>query len=219
MIQRTVYDDELARLRHDLLTMGALVEDNIRKALEALRSSNVELAKEVKRDDKAVNAMQTELGDRVAMLIATQQPVARELRELVAILKAADELERIGDYAAHLAKAAKRLAEDPYPRSLERIEAMAAEGSAMLHDAMAAFLAGDQDKARAVAARDDAIDKERKAFIKEVLLYIQEHPDRAEQATRLVATAGVLERLGDHVTNLCEAAVYVATGEHVDLND
>ncbi len=219
MIARIQFNEELGRLHHDILAMGARVEEDIRKALQALRTGDAALAKEVRAGDEVVNAMQTKIEDQVAMLIATQQPVARDLRELVTMLKLTDNLERIGDYAVHLAKAARRLADDPYPRSLERLETMAALGSAMLHDAMAAFLAKDEELARATAARDDDIDAEHKAFIDEVLSYIRDFPDKAQQATKLIATSGFLERLGDHVTNLCESVIYMVTGAHAELNE
>jgi phosphate transport system protein len=219
MITRIQFNEELTRLHHDILAMGTRVEDDLRKALEALKTGDVALAKEVRAGDEVVNAMQTKIEDQVAMLIATQQPVARDLRELVTMLKLTDNLERIGDHAVHLAKAAKRLAEDPYPRSLERLATMAFVGSAMLHDAIAAFLSKDEALARSTAARDDEIDANHKAFIKEVLDYIRDNPDKAQQATRLIATSGFLERLGDHVTNLCESVVYMVSGAHTELNE
>lgn len=219
MISRVHFNEELTRLQHDILSMGTRVEEDLRKALEALRTGDVALAKEVKAGDAVVNAMQLKIEDQVAMLIATQQPVARDLRELVTMLKITDHLERIGDYAVHLAKTAKRLAQEPYPRSLERLEAMAAEGSSMLHDAVAAFLSKDEELARAAAARDDLIDKNHKAFIKEVLEFLRDNPDQAEKATKLVATSGFLERLGDHVTNVCESVIYMVSGSHVELNE
>lgn len=219
MITRIQFNEELNRLHHDILAMGARVEEDLRKALEALRSGDAALAKEVKASDQVVNAMQVKLEDQAAMLIATQQPVARDLRELVTVFKMTDNLERIGDHAVHLAKAAKRLADDPYPRSLERLQTMASVGCSMLHDSVAAFLNHDEALARAAAARDDEIDAEHKAFIGEVLAYLGENPGKAQQATRLIATSSYLERLGDHVTNLCEAVVFMLTGAHVELNE
>jgi len=119
----------------------------------------------------------------------------------------------------HLAKTAKRLSDDPYPRPLDRLERMAEIDVSMVHDAVVAFLERNEALAREVAARDDLVDAEHKAFVQEVLAYLTENPGKAQQATRLISTSSFLERLGDHVTNLCEAVVFMLTGEHTELNE
>ncbi len=216
---RIQFNEELNRLHHDILAMGSRVEEDLRKALLALKTGDLELVKEVRASDELVNALQMKIEDQAAMLIATQQPVAKDLRELVTIFKVTDNLERIGDHSVHLAKAAKRLSGSPYPRSLERLEKMAAVGIGMVHDGVESFLNHDEALARNVAARDDEIDAEHREFVREVLAYLSENPDKAEQATKLIATSSFLERLGDHVTNLCEAVVFMVTGAHTELND
>ncbi|MBN2875768.1 MAG: phosphate signaling complex protein PhoU [Spirochaetales bacterium] len=216
---RIQFNEELGRLHHDILAMGSRVEEDLRKALLALKTGDMDLVNEVKASDELVNALQMKIEDQTAMLIATQQPVARDLRELVTIFKVTDNLERIGDHAVHLAKAAKRLAEDPYPRPLDRLERMAEIDVAMVHDAVAAFLNQDENLARETASRDDTVDAEHKAFVQELLAYLKENPDKAQQATKLIATSSFLERLGDHVTNLCEAVVFMITGAHTELNE
>jgi phosphate transport system protein len=216
---RIQFNEELNRLHHDILAMGSRVEEDLRKALLALKTGDLELVKEVRASDELVNALQMKIEDQAAMLIATQQPVAKDLRELVTIFKVTDNLERIGDHSVHLAKAAKRLSDSPYPRSLERLEKMAAVGIGMVHDGVEAYLNHDEALARNVATRDDEIDAEHRAFVREVLDYLSGNPDKAEQATKLIATSSFLERLGDHVTNLCEAVVFMVTGAHTELND
>jgi len=218
-MMRIQFNEELNRLHHDILAMGSRVEEDLRKALIALRTGDIELVSEVKASDEIVNAMQVKIEDQAAMLIATQQPVAKDLRQLVTIFKVTDNLERIGDHAVHLAKTAKRLTDDPYPRPLDRLEHMAAIDVAMVHDAVASFLNQDEALARATAAKDDEVDAEHKAFVQEVLAYLAKNPDKAQQATKLIATSSFLERLGDHVTNLCEAVVFMTTGAHTELND
>jgi phosphate transport system protein len=218
-MMRIQFNEELGRLHHDILAMGSRVEEDLRKALLALKTGDLDLVNEVKASDEIVNALQLKIEDQAAMLIATQQPVARDLRELVTIFKITDSLERIGDHAVHLAKTAKRLADDPYPRPLDRLERMAAVDIAMVHDAVAAYLNQDEALARKAAAMDDEVDAEHKAFIQEVLAYLTEHPGKAQQATKLIATSSFLERLGDHVTNLCEAVVFMVTGAHTELNE
>ncbi|MBL8967743.1 MAG: phosphate signaling complex protein PhoU [Spirochaetaceae bacterium] len=211
--------DEMNRLHHDVLAMGTRVEEDLRRAIEAFKTQDVELAKEVKADDAVVNALQLKIDDQAAILIATQQPVARDLRELVTIFKVTDNLERAGDHAVHLAKAAIKLAGEPGFRQGERLERMAETGCEMLRGAVAAYLNRDVEEARRVAALDDAIDREHKALVEEVLELMRERPDQVKRAARLLTTSGFLERLGDHMTNVCEAVVYMVEGVHVELNE
>ncbi len=211
--------DEMNRLHHDLLSMGTRVEEDLRKAVEALKRQDVELAKEVKADDAVVNALQLKIEDQTAVLIATQAPVARDLRGLVALLKVTDNLERAGDHAVHLAKAAIKLAGEPPFRQIERLERMASVGCDMVRGAVGAYLNRDVEEARRVAALDDGIDGEHRALVQEVLELMKERPDQVQRAARLLTTSGFLERLGDHMTNVCEAVVYMVEGSHVELND
>ncbi|HEY9053520.1 MAG TPA: phosphate signaling complex protein PhoU [Rectinemataceae bacterium] len=218
MSTRMAYQEEMDRLRHDVLTMGARVEESIGKALTALKSQDVQLAKEVKADDAVVDALQLEIEDQTAILIATQQPVARDLRELVTIFKVTYNLERAGDYAVHLAKTAKKLAGEPPFRQTDRLERMATVGMEMLRLSVNAYMDWDAAAAQAAAAMDDAIDGEHKALVEETLGMMREQPDIVQRAARLLTTSGYLERFGDHVTNICEAVVYMVEGRHAELN-
>jgi phosphate transport system protein len=219
MQTRVHFIEELSRLNHDVLAMGTRVEESLRKALEALKTQNVELAKEVKAADELVNALQLKIEDQAAMLIATQQPVARDLRELVTVFKVTDNLERAGDHAVHLAKAAIKLAGEPPFRQVERLVRMADIECGMVRGAVDAYLNQDAEAARRVAAEDDAVDAEHKQLVTEVLELMRERPEQIERASRLLTTSGFLERLGDHMTNICEAVVFMTEGRHVELND
>jgi phosphate transport system protein len=219
MQTRIHFLEELARLNHDVLAMGTRVEESLRKALEALRSQNVELAREVKASDELINALQLKIEDQAAVLIATQQPVARDLRELVTVFKVTDNLERAGDHAVHLAKAAIKLAGEPSFRQVDRLVRMAEIECGMIRGAVDAYLNQDADKARRVAAEDDAVDAEHKQMVNEVLELMRERPDQVERISRLLTTSGFLERLGDHMTNICEAIVFMVEGRHVELNE
>lgn len=219
MQARIHFLEELARLNHDVLAMGTRVEENLRKATEALKTQNVELAQEVKAEDELVNALQLKIEDQAAVLIATQQPVARDLRELVTVLKVTDNLERAGDHAKHVAKAAIKLAGEPPFRQIDRLCRMSDLECEMIRGAVDAYLNQDAEKARIVAAMDDKIDAEHKQMINEVLELMREHPDQVERASKLLNTSGFLERLGDHMTNICEAVVFMVEGSHVELND
>lgn len=219
MVSRVHFEDEKRRLKEDLLQMGVRVEEDLRKALAAFREQNATLAAEVKASDPIVNEFQRSIEDRSARLIATQQPVAQDLRFLVASIKVADQLERIGDHAVHLAKATIKLQKEPYIKPLSNIERMAEKGEEMIRLAVEAFLSLDSSKARVAAALDDAIDKHHKTLVSELLEYLREHPEKAQQGTKIIQTSGFLERLGDHVTNICEAVVYAAEGKYEELNE
>jgi phosphate transport system protein len=219
MQARIHFLEELARLNHDVLAMGTRVEENLRKATEALKTQNVDLAQEVKVSDELINALQLKIEDQAAVLIATQQPVARDLRELVTVLKVTDNLERAGDHANHIAKAAIKLAGEPPFRQIDRLCRMSDIECEMIRGAVDAFLNQDADKARLVAAMDDKIDAEHKQMINEVIELMREHPEQIERANKLLNTSGFLERLGDHMTNICEAVVFMVEGRHVELND
>jgi phosphate transport system protein len=219
MQTRIHFIEELGRLNHDILAMGTRVEEGLRKALEALKRQNVELAREVKAADGLINALQIKIEDQAAVLIATQQPVARDLRELVTVFKVTDNLERAGDHAVHLAKAAIKLSGEPPYRQTDRLVKMAEIECGMIRGAVDAYLNQDAEAARRVAAEDDAVDAEHKLLVKEVLELMREKPDQVERAARLLTSSGFLERLGDHMTNICEAVVFMVEGRHVELND
>ncbi len=219
MTNRVQLMDEMNRLHHDILLMGTKVEENLRKALQALRAEDIELAAEIKADDEIVNALQLKIEDQVAILIATQAPVARDLRELVTVFKVTDNLERAGDHAVHLAKIVKKVAGEPAFRQASHLERMAEIGSEMVRGAVQSYLNRDAEEARRVAALDDGIDREHKALVQETLAFMKGHPDDVERASRLIKVSGFLERLGDHMTNVCEAVVFMVEGRHVELND
>ena len=147
------------------------------------------------------------------------QHSARDLRELVTVFKVTDNLERAGDHAVHLAKAAIKLAGEPPFRQTDRLCKMAEIECGMIRGAVDAYLNMAADAARRVAAADDAVDAEHKQLVREVLELMRERPEQIERASRLLAASGFLERLGDHMTNICEAVVFMAEGSHVELNE
>lgn len=219
MQTRIHFIEELTRLNHDILTMGVKVEENFRKALEAFKSGDIELARDAKAGDALVNALQLKVEDQAAVLIATQQPVAHDLRELVAVFKVTHNLERAGDHATHLAKLAIKFKEEPAFRQIEKIEAMVERCCVMIRGAVEAYLNNDVAKAREVAALDEEIDRLNKEVVKDVIEMIRERPEQVDRATRILTNSGYLERVGDHMTNICEAVVFMVEGEHVELND
>jgi phosphate transport system protein len=217
MKTRILFLEELNRIRHDILTMASRVEEDLGNAMDALRNNDSELAKEVKAGDAVVNAMQLKIEDQAAVLIATQQPVARDLRELVTIFKITSNLERAGDHTVHIAKAALKLSGEPSFHAIEHLEKMAVCGKEMIRGAISAYLDQDTESARKTAAMDDAIDTEHKALTKELLQLMKEHPELASQAVRILNTSSFLERLGDHMTNICEGIIYLVENKHEEL--
>ena len=218
MNTRIIFLDELNRLRHDVLTMATRVEEDLGKTLTALRNNDVALAKEVVADDAVINAMQLKIEDETAIVIATQQPVARDLREMVTIFKLTSNLERIDDHVVHLAKTVINLSGEPPFRSTEHMEKMSETGRKMIRDAVSAYLNQDAEGARNTALLDDKIDEEHKALTEEILLLMKEHPEYIQNAARVLKTSGHLERLGDHITNICESIIYMTEGKHEELN-
>ena len=219
MQTRGMLYEEMNKIRRELMLMASRVEEDLGKALAILRSGGEELVEEVKASGKIVDALQFKIEDMALVLIATQQPVARDLRELIMVFKFTSSLERIGDYGIHLVKAAARFSVKPPFRSIERIERMAETGQEMLKAAISAYLAQDAQAARITAFLDEEIDREHKALTEEVLELMREKPKLIKSASRLLKLSGFMERLGDHVTNICEGIIYIVEGRHEELND
>jgi len=219
MQTRSLLGEELNKLRRELTLMATRVEEDLGKALAMLRTGNEDLVKEVKESGKTVDSLQLKIEDMALILIATQQPVARDLRELIMVFKITSNLERINDYGIHLVKIAKKLAGRPPFRSMERIERMAETGLQMLKSVFSAYLNQDPDAARDAAALDDIIDTEHKALVDEALTLMKEKPKLVKAASRLLKLSGYMERLGDHITNISEAIIYMVKGSHEKLND
>ena len=218
MNTRTTLDEKLELIREDLSRMSALVEENISRASAAMKSRDQELVKLVKTADKNIDILQLKIEDETAKLIATESPVARDLREMVCIFKLASNIERAGDYAVHLAKATAKLKDRPALRSMEHMEIMANTGCRMIRGAMLAYRNHDAKAARSVAALDDIIDKEHKALTEETLNFMKKHPDLIKKTARILTVSNFLERLGDHITNICEAILYMVENKHEELN-
>jgi len=219
MQTRGQLQEELNKLRREMTLMASRVGEDLGKALTVLRSGGDELAQEVKDSGKIVNALQLKIEDMALVLIATQQPVARDLRELIMVFKITSNLERIGDHSIHLVKAAVKLSSRPPFRSMERIERMAEAGQEMLKAAFSAYLNQDAEAARKAAAMDDKIDEEHKALTEEILKLMKKKSELVKPAARLLRLSGFMERLGDHITNICEGIIFMIQGRHEDLND
>ena len=218
MVTRGLLYEEIGNMRREISVMAARVKEDLGKALTILHSGGDNLLDEIKDSGKIVDGLELKIEDMALGIIATQQPVARDLRELVTVFKITSSLERIGDYGIHLAKAAKKLSKRPSFRSMGRIEHMAETGQQMLNDAFSAYLAQDAEAARKAAALDEIIDSEHKALTEEVLVFMKAKPNLVKAAARLLKLSGYMERLGDHARNICEGVIYISEGRHEDLN-
>jgi phosphate transport system protein len=215
---RRTFDRALDAVKDDVLRLGALVEAAIERAVRALVDRDTDLADSVRWDDAQVNELQREINTEIATLIATQQPMGRDVRELLALYHASAELERMGDYAVNIAKLAQQLAAEPETPILKQIPLMEQLCREQLRAAMRALVDISEEGARAVCQRDDEIDHLYNSVYEDAVSLMEVLPERARQATHMLFTAHHLERLGDRVTNIGEDVVYLATGQVEDLN-
>jgi phosphate transport system protein len=215
---RSLFDEELSTLRDDVLRLGSLVEQALERAGRALADRDVELADQVRREDANVNELQRRINAEITTMIATQQPMARDVRQVLALHHAAAELERMGDYGVNIAKLAQQLAAEPELPLFPQIGEMERRCREQLRDAMRALVDSSEEEARAVCARDDELDLLYNEVYRQSLEFMSRHPERVSQAVHQLFAAHNLERLGDRVTNIGEDVVYLATGRVEDLN-
>jgi phosphate transport system protein len=214
---RETLDREMRSIRDDVLRMGSMVVAALDEATEALVAGDRDRASTVIREDIRINEMQAAILVQIARTIATQAPVARDLRYLLALDRVTYELERMGDHAASVSKQALRLADDVPPAAarLRDIGRIAAE---LVSEVLRALVDVDEEQARAVAARDDEVDhRYRKAF-DQTMAWVRAEPDRLPDGVSLLFAAHDIERVGDRATNIAEDVVFLATGRIEDLN-
>ncbi len=215
---RQAFEEGLDAVNKEILRMGVMVEEALRRAVESLVNKDGELARAVVAGDAAINQMEQEIEDRCIVLIAREQPVATDLRRLVTLLKVVTQLERMGDHALHVAKGTLRLLPETYMKPLIDIPRMAELAIGMIRDVLSALLNLDAALAREVAQRDRLVDDLHDQVMREVFTYMMENSRFISQSISLLFISRFIERVGDHVTNICEWVVYSATGEHVELN-
>ncbi|KAA0254739.1 phosphate signaling complex protein PhoU [Acidobacteria bacterium ACD] len=206
------FSEKLESLRRQLIGMGAEVENQIRLAIEALVSSDPAEARRVIEGDRGVDEMEVRNEEDAIHLLATQQPVAGDLRLLVAALKINADLERIGDHAVNIAEAAERLAPARPFKPWVDIPHMAEVAREMLRDALDAFVRRDAELARRVCERDDVLDSKNRSLIRELLTYMAENPALITKSIEIMTVSKNLERVGDLATNIAEEAIYLAQG-------
>jgi phosphate transport system protein len=215
---RETLDRHIKELLDDLLIMGSMVETAIAESVEALERRDMDAARAICADDQRVNEKHYAIENDVLTLIATQQPMARDLRILAAVLEVATELERIGDYAKGIARIILKIGDQPYMVQIDDIRRMSELGLDMLHRALGALIARDVEAARAIPKEDDAVDILYIHFYHELLNRMIADPSTIDHANYLQWAAHNLERMADRVTNICERIVFVVTGEIVEMD-
>ena len=209
------FDQDLADLRGLITEMGSLAEAAIAEAMRCLVERDEAAAAELVRADEQLDELEAEAERRVVELIALRAPMADDLREVVAALKIAGVVERIGDYAKNIARRVKRLPNKGEIEPLSLLPEMARIASGMVHDVLQAFVDRDAKKAQGVSARDDALDDFYDSIFRTLLTFMMENPQNIGPSTTLLFVAKNLERIGDHATNIAEMVYYAATGERL----
>ena len=215
---RTLYDHEIAEIKDNVLRMGSLVEDQIRAAISALIRHDADAALRVIIDDRRVNDVQRTATAMIAATIATQNPVARDLRYLLTLDHVSYELERMGDHAGSVAKQARKLAPYAPLKDYVRLPMLGERVAKQVHGIIRALVDVDQESARRVAALDDEVDALYHEIFEEVLGLMRDDPANVDPGTRILFASHYLERIGDRVTNIAEDIVFFASGEVEDLN-
>ncbi|HKS88579.1 MAG TPA: phosphate signaling complex protein PhoU [Stellaceae bacterium] len=210
------YDDELARLSNIIVEMGGLAESQLKAAVEAVATRDSVLAARVVSDDDKVDRLERDLDNLAVRLLALRQPMARDLREIVAALKIASDLERMCDYAANVAKRSIPLSQLPPIPPVHALPRMAQLALLLIGDVIAAYAARDADKAIAVWTRDEELDEMYSSLFREVLTYMMEEPRNIGVYTHLLFMAKNIERIGDHATNIAENLYYLVHGTPLD---
>jgi phosphate transport system protein len=215
---REALDREEQLIRDSVLRMGALVEAAIREASRALVAHDAALALDVIKGDAIINEAQRGVSRLISVTIATQQPVARDLRYLLTLDHVTYELERMGDHAASVAKAVIKLAPEPPLEHHIHLPEMAERSAVLVHGVLRALIESDAIKAREIAVQDDEIDRLYHATFDEVVELMRRDPANVERGTRIIIASHYLERIGDRATNIAEDVVYLVTGDVEDLN-
>ena len=213
----TNLERNLKSLTDGLLVMASMVEQAIYLAVESLKTRNIELAEQVIKDDDHIDHKCVELEEACIEVMATQQPMAVDLRVLVSILNIIVELERMGDYAEGIAKINIRMGDDSLLKPLVDIPRMADKSSDMLRRSISAFLNRDADAARQIVKDDDEVDTLYDQVFRELLTFMIEDPRSIQKATYLIWAAHDLERIADRATNIAERVIFTVTGKMEDV--
>lgn len=215
---RVEYAHELESLRGAVVSMSSMVDKAISRSIEALIRQDVRMAEEVIAADRSVNRTRWAIEEDALRIIATQAPMAGDLRNIAAAIHIVTDLERMGDHAAGIAKIVVETANEPLLKPLVDIPRMAEISRSMLNDAITAYIEADSEAARRIALVDDEVDALYEQVYRELLTYMMADPTTINRATHLLWVAHNVERIADRVTNICERVVFAETGELTEIN-
>ena len=214
---RVLFEKHLQELKDDVLVLSSMVEKAIDRSIDSLKRRDLKLAHQIIADDENVNHKRFEIEDKCVSLIATQQPMASDLRTIIAILYISNELERMADHAEGIARITVLIGDEPPLKPLIDIPRMAQKAIEMLRQGMESFMERDVKKAEAVCTADTEIDQLYDQVYRELVSFMIEDPKTITRATRLMWVAHNLERIGDRATNIAERAAFAVTGKMVEM--
>ena len=216
MIRKT-FEHEIQQVKDEVLLLGSMVEHAIITSVEVLKKRDIKGAEKIISEDAEINKKRYAIENQLMVLIATQQPMAHDLRLLASMMEIISELERMGDYAKGIANINIRMGEEPLLKPLIDIPRMAQIGTSMLHRSLSAFINEDVAAAKTIPAEDDEVDGLYNQIYRELMLLIIQDPKSIERANWLLWVAHNLERVADRVTNICERTIFIATGEMSEI--
>ena len=209
---RKTFENEIQQVKDDVLVLGSMVEQAILGSVEALKKRDIKASQKIFDNDKEINAKRFEIENQLMILIATQQPMAHDLRLLASCMEIISELERMGDYAKGIANINIRMGDAPLLKPLIDVPRMAQIGADMLHRALTAFVNEDVEAAKAIPIQDDEVDALYNQVYRELMTFVIQDPKTIERANWLLWVAHNLERVADRVTNICERTIFISTG-------
>ncbi len=217
MIRKT-FENELQQVKDEVLVLGSMVEQAILDTVAALKKRDIKASEKILETDRQINKKRFEIENQLMILIATQQPMAHDLRLLASTMEIISELERMGDYAKGIANINIRMGDEPLLKPLIDIPRMAQKGVDMLHRSLTAFVNEDVEGAKAIPIEDDEVDALYNQIYRELMTFVISDPKTMERANWLLWVAHNLERVADRVTNICERTIFIATGELVEID-
>jgi phosphate transport system protein len=218
LMLRKTFETELQQVKDNVLVLGSMVEQSVLDSVEALKKRDLKASEKILEFDREINKKRFEIENQLMILIATQQPMAHDLRLLASSLEIISELERMGDYAKGIANINLRMGDQPLLKPLIDVPRMAQKGVDMLHRSLTAFVNEDIELARSIPVEDDEVDALYNQVYRELMTFVIADPKTIERANWLLWVAHNLERFADRVTNICERTVFIVTGELVEIN-
>jgi len=216
MVRKT-FETEIQQVKDNVLILGSMVEQAVLNSVDALKKRDIKAAEKIFAEDKEINKKRFEIENQLMVLIATQQPMARDLRVLASTLEIISELERMGDYAKGISNINLRMGDAPLLKPLIDVPRMANKGVDMLHRALTAFVNEDVEVAKNLPVEDDEVDALYNQVYRELMTFVIADPKTIERANWLLWVAHNLERFADRVTNICERTVFIVTGEMSEI--